>query len=442
MANSSSQPLTITERLPPEIMSDIFVLCTPSTIMRHYWDDINFQLGISIPLTLSSVCGLRRSAAHSTPALWMSFRIYLPFKSPQRTQQAQRWLSRSGQLPLSIKIRPHPSRFRDRSYPLVDEMINLINSYSHRWESLEIASSPEVFRRFSDNSTSVLKTLVFFPDHGSHLSYDYLLKVCWNNVVHFTVRYIGIGQAVEIFRLAPQLREFFFSNITILNSDNPPLPSPPLLHMGLETLHVNDYPVPRLFDSITLPSLKTLHYTGYGPLPFSSIFLNRSGCSLKTFTLVKSYTTDAVILPVLFAMPHLETLTLRPPKLRFPYITNRMLHMLADTATISPCLHDQPDGPFLPKLRSLTYIGFPTFSWNCIPIVFGHGTKEPGASPKSDQRPLQSFSIKLYYLKEEPESNVISELNHLMDEEGYEIQIFKVSRCYSREVERDLLDGT
>jgi len=172
MANSTTQPLTITERLPPEIMSDIFGLCIP--LMTHdYWPGLDFQLGISTPLTLSSVCRLWRSITHSTPALWTSFRIYLPFKVPQRIQQAQQWLSRSGQLPLSIKVRPHPSGSGDLFNPLVDEMINLINNYSHRWESLDIAGSSGVFERFS-KSTSVLKSLVFYPIPSSGLSYDYL----------------------------------------------------------------------------------------------------------------------------------------------------------------------------------------------------------------------------------------------------------------------------
>src|SRR6266446_10289361 len=108
MANPGRQLLTITERLSPEIMSEIFISCTP--LMTYDPEEVDFQRDISITLILPSVCRLWRSIAHSTPALWTSFRIYLPSRDfPQRMQQAKQWLSRSGQLPLSIQIHNHPS---------------------------------------------------------------------------------------------------------------------------------------------------------------------------------------------------------------------------------------------------------------------------------------------------------------------------------------------
>jgi len=118
------------------------------------------------------------------------------------------------------------------------------------------------------------------------------------------------------------------------------------------------------------------------------------------------------------------------------------LNILADTATISTHLNDQPDGPFLPKLQSLIYMGWVTFSWKCLPIVFGSGTKERGTagSPENNHRPLRSFRMELEFdpeLDQALEADVVTELLRLNVEEGYEIQILAVSE----EFQHNLLNG-
>jgi len=450
MANSGNQLPTVTERLPLEIMSEIFILCTP--LMMPKPEDVDFRHGISVPLNLSSVCRLWRSLAQSTPAVWTSFRIYIPSRDfPQRIQQAKQWLSRSGQLPLSIQIYPHPSVSLDLSDPLVAELINIVNSYSHRWESLEVAIVPELYPFHGlSKSTPILKTLIlsFGDNYGS--SYDWLLGIHWNNVVHFTVHFIGVGQALEILRLSPQLQEYFL--IELWSGIDDALLSSHLRHARLETLYLDDYwetVSTQLLDSINLPSLKIFQYSGsdkgVSTLPYDSIvaFLNRSGCSLKTFSLQYSNVSQEMLIRLLFAMPHLETLTLGPHfDDTLPYVTDKILNILADTTVISARLNDQPDGPFLPMLRSFKYTGYLPFSWKCIPTVFGHGTKEPGACPLSDQRPLRSFSLELFYLERDPGTKVVAELKRLRDEEGYEIQILEIDdNSRRREVKRDLLHG-
>jgi len=123
-------------------------------------------------------------------------------------------------------------------------------------------------------------------------------------------------------------------------------------------------------------------------------------------------------------MPHLETLILGPhPGADIPYVTNRILNLLADIAIISPRLYGQQDGLFLPKLQSLDYFGCPTFSWECVPTVFGRGTKEPDTfdTPKCNQRPLP---MDLYFdgdQDQDPEVNIVKELKRLRAEKGYEI---------------------
>jgi hypothetical protein len=157
-------------------------------------------------------------------------------------------------------------------------------------------------------------------------------------------------------------------------------------------------------------------------------------CSLRSFTFNNAFNNKEEIIYLLFAMPRLETLTLGPPSDPFfPYVTEGTSNSLADTATISARLNDQPDEPFLPNLQSLGYIGPPTFSWKCVPIIFGCRTKELGGSEpqKSNQRPLLSLRIELHLSSNadqgSPEADVAAELNRLRDEEGYEIQIMYVT---------------
>jgi len=468
--NSGTQLLTINNwRLPPEIMSEIFILCT--TVKMRSLDDLDLEQDI-LQLSLTYVCRLWHSIANSTPALWKSLRIYLPLdhRTNQSVQDIQQWISRSGQLPLSIQVHHNPSLPMTLSGPRLDDVINLVNSYSHRWESLKITLIPELLSRFRNSSSgpAILKTLILAPvckfDLRQHsfnigasfssptyvslsLNYVWPLGICWDEVTRFTARRIRVGRALEILRLPPQLQEFSLFELWRENDDD--LPSSPVLHSRLETLHVYlslkavSY---QLMDHITLPSLKHFNCSAHH-LPVDSIvdFLDRSGCSLETFSLRDADIDEDDITYLLCAMPHLESLTLGTR-----YITDKLLKLLAATAVLSPYPNNQLGVAFLPKLQSLKCIGRPIFSWSWLPIVFGSrttdesgasdgasesGTSESGTSEAGisetgasesgavDRRPLRSFTVVQDVNNSDyPEASVAAELEHLR-EEGYVIDI-------------------
>ena len=320
--NSGTHLLTIDKRLPPEIMSEIFILCTPVT--RRNLDDFGFEWYISTPspLSLTWVCRSWRSIAQSTPALWTSLRIYIPYRNiPQCIQVIREWISRSGQLPLSIQVHRNPVVPFNWLDPLVDDLFNLVRSCSHRWESLEITLEAELLPRFCDSISgpSILKTLILVPPRGyaggfrkpfntgaSFSSPIYVslssstvwpLGICWDNVTHFAARRMDAGQALEILRLAPRLQEFTLSGLWRANDGD--LPSSPVLHTRLETLHVylTLHSVShQIMENITLPSLKHLNCMGHQLSAGSIInFLDRSGYSLKKF-LSETPTSMRVIL--------------------------------------------------------------------------------------------------------------------------------------------------
>ena len=62
------------------------------------------------------------------------------------------------------------------------------------------------------------------------------LGICWDDVTRFAACYMGLGQVLEILRLPPQLQEFNLFELWGANDDD--LPSSPVLHLRLKTLHV------------------------------------------------------------------------------------------------------------------------------------------------------------------------------------------------------------
>ena len=436
--------------IPPEITSEIFIWCLPSTIHATTYDQtfcipligVSKTLDISIPLSLSSVCKLWRAIAHSTPELWTSFKIYIPSSDfPEHIQYARQWLLRSGQLPLSIQICTDPSESLKWQRTLVVELIDLLNRHSHRWESFDISVHPDLLPPgLFSKSTTILKAVSVFADWSPspfHPFYVWLLSIQCHNITCFTGRYVGVGQALEILRLFPNIREY---SLILLTScyDNIPLPISPLTLTHLETLLV-DIMDPMILDdllpNIDAPSLKNFNYHGRDfSISCDTIitFLNRSGCLLNVFSLRYTSIDEMDIILLLVAMPSLETLILGPLSMdgitsvcRYhESITNRMLDILSDTADL--LLHPHY-GTFLPNLKSLEYIGFVLFSWEKIPLIFGEGrTKQHSSdSPATNRRPFDHLKLELYtpHLGHDPAiENISSELDRLCAE-GYSIQI-------------------
>jgi len=429
----------ITERLPLEITSEIFILCAASiSPMTYTREGIDNVFDVSIPLGLASVCRLWRSIAHSTPALWTSFRIYIHSKNfPERVHQAQQWLSRSGQLPLSIQIRtPRLALHRDRRGVPCVELIDLLNGYSHRWRCLDISVPPDLLPpSLFSKATTILKAVTLLaaltprPLYNFRPFYAWLLGIHWNNITHFTGRYMFVAQALEILRLSPQLQEYSLIELYEDEDDNPPPSS--LIHLTqLETLLVDsrEGALEDFLNNINVPSLTTFKFNGSDCQSLSCntvvMFLNRSGCFLKSFSLKNTCMTEEEIIDLLFTLPYLETLTLGPTS-SFDisrWVTDRMLGIFAETAEIPAHL----DGAFLPNLQSLEYMGCVTFSWKCVPLIFGdRRAKERNSAdgPITKQRPLDCLKMELYTRgSDEDLHDVVSRMVPLAIE-GYGIQI-------------------
>ncbi|TEB37991.1 hypothetical protein FA13DRAFT_1725615 [Coprinellus micaceus] len=144
-------------RLPAEIMGNIFFHArAPSDCYA------SFRTG-DAPLVLLRVCRLWRDIALNTPTLWASMDITIPStvegpdsrpgqegnrKEESFENEVGRWLERSADLPLTIRIR--------RGYPMsmvpalsagmgaLHKTILRLAEHSHRWENLDFEGTPEM----------------------------------------------------------------------------------------------------------------------------------------------------------------------------------------------------------------------------------------------------------------------------------------------------------
>ena len=106
----TSKQSPIVRQLHPDVTvtSIIFEFCLPD-VTNHQLSP-NTEEDLSIPLFLGAICSYFcsywRDVASSTPSLWSSLVVRVTGKrdSLMTTGIVREWLSRSGQLPLSIRI--------------------------------------------------------------------------------------------------------------------------------------------------------------------------------------------------------------------------------------------------------------------------------------------------------------------------------------------------
>ncbi|KAJ7462144.1 hypothetical protein FB451DRAFT_958239, partial [Mycena latifolia] len=85
--------------LPPEITSEIFIYCLPTSQMARERNTVNPH---EAPMLLSHVCRAWREIALGTPALWttMELEIMAMRDLQWKTEISKMWLDRAGALAL------------------------------------------------------------------------------------------------------------------------------------------------------------------------------------------------------------------------------------------------------------------------------------------------------------------------------------------------------
>ena len=375
-----NQLCPIVRKLPPDIMSIIFEFCIPYFADNHTFaytkDDT------TIPLSLGAICRYWRDIAWSTPRLWSSLLVCVPYDdSRMAIGLAQEWLSRSGQLPLTIRI-ISLSESGDAILPLA----NIVNQYSARWSKLDLSISDYSFHHFHpiDNHAPMLKS-IRFSCPGDAMTLDFQPLTCprlekatlsffprgieFDNLTHLTIDSMSIFDSLLILRMTPRLVFCEISGFSQEERDPNPgaivLPSLKSLRLpiigfeedflnlnNLITPHLEEFRLPTYFD----PSMEII-----------SSFVRRSACSLRSLTMIFSAYQPYFqgFMSLLQSMPSLDTLSLISITTTWGnnIITDEeceprnILQLAAKVLSSQSTSPQQDQQRFLPNLKILEYTG-------------------------------------------------------------------------------------
>ncbi|KAJ7512657.1 hypothetical protein B0H11DRAFT_1842918 [Mycena galericulata] len=311
--------------LPAEIVDEIFVRCLSiPDVPPNSWTWTSFPLEQNrVPLLLSSICRTWRAIAVSSPHLWTSLILDLEVQPPDsqvtstRVALCQRWLSRSGDLPLHLYLRYN---YVENTYSSDrDPLLELFRRFSSRWRTLNISLQLPDYHRLCERlegRLQLLETLsINIVEGGNQLQWLTVfrsapalqnLSVVTPGWMLFRAQDLPLAQlrrfhgvrslfAWTVLIAAPGLEECSISldreseretGLWLLTF--PRLRSFRLLHGERHG---------RYLDFFALPALETLELTlGSEDVPAFREFITRSSCALRALRLVlrEGLTTDAL----------------------------------------------------------------------------------------------------------------------------------------------------
>ncbi|KAG1724088.1 uncharacterized protein EDB91DRAFT_144351 [Suillus paluster] len=309
--------------LPTEIIQHIFKFCLPDD--RYIIPHIQ-----SAPLLLCQICRRWRVIAQETPELWSSIDVHDwgVWTADLYTAMVARWLAASRTRPLAISVMclQKWDWFR-RCDPTESGLFRLLVSHSARFYDLHVQASYGYINAFltSSSPATVKHVLISVMPSTSLPNFDHPLPL--SNITHLAL--CGKGAFINI------IPHTTFPQITHLTLDRsgaevnfmkvlldfpalihlkiklsgcrgsldvtPPLDTMPFKHRALEILSIylsedavqfgNVAPLSRIFDVLSLPSLRELAFFALDPsweaivdewLPDSvKALFNRSSCSTK-----------------------------------------------------------------------------------------------------------------------------------------------------------------
>ncbi|KAK7048968.1 hypothetical protein R3P38DRAFT_1882745 [Favolaschia claudopus] len=294
--NSLVDPMA---HLPFEIQSQIFVDVVSSAYepTPHPGE---------APMVLLGVCQLWRTVALSTPQLWTRIQMNDLPRGPNYTELCRMWLERAGSLPLRLTV--HGSMWLEESVqdllehfaPQLDEVTLYLTN--HRGADTFTHQTPHLEMRSLKTVTITSECEAYF-----RLVHDW----------------------VQVLKKAPALLKYSLENIMSATEDDIliiPHPENPLVHPTLRELRLGDpqeYGLwgilgnsARILNSLTLPSLTTLHLSDFDITTDEFIsFLLRSSPPLQSLAMViPAYVWPiGVIAQYFYPIPNLTNLELVLP---------------------------------------------------------------------------------------------------------------------------------
>ncbi|KAF9474192.1 hypothetical protein BDN70DRAFT_936859 [Pholiota conissans] len=391
-------------RIPPEVAGEIFEWCIPNDIF-----DLNFRPTYSTstfcsPLVISAVCRKWRDWAYSMPRLWNVLPFYTAAFSPRGLPDpdiVKQWINRAGQLPLSVTI--HTPRYKPNDN-LVLQVINVLNQYSSRWQTLSFSGRPEIFSHLSNRIQSLPEIRGLYLDCDSDFSIagaeddddefsSPLVDFPWERLTRLGLGMVNVFSFFKFLRVTPNVIKYSFEldNEYILDHTHFG-PSTPIIHFHLRDLVDSTlYSDMEYLNHIQCPSLQSLTADNSIASCLDSLilpFLQRSQCALRILSLNFSSCLSASEMTSLCKeIPTLQTLDISADDWMLESVVKLFFLHLAEFSTV-----DGRQVPrYLPNLNSLSLHPVDDYSdWKILLDVFGCST---GQNPVNHRPTLKLIDI-------------------------------------------------
>ncbi|KAF8958279.1 hypothetical protein BDZ97DRAFT_2078699 [Flammula alnicola] len=457
-------------RLPPEIVSDIFMTFLPEDVCNNY-GVVESDNTATTPLRLGAVCQAWRAIAWSTPQLWTSICINLFNDNLYVAEVVRDWLSRSGQLPLYIRLYAKiifELPFGDEPY--IKLLISAVVAHSNRWVYLDMDLPKFIMMRVRCTSPMplVLKTLkldfplaIFRGEErqllpGEKLSLNaivsptevvlgefcpFQIDIGWNDLTHLNAGKVSINECFELLQKAPQMTHCTV-NIYGERGDFP-ISQTVVQHPRLTFLDIDyeiDTGIYTFLERTSFPALKTWKHFACPsveqelPINYIIAHIERSSCRLERMALFRcdNATIDSSELnKLLRATPSLKYLVCGHETSQGttdPNYYDPLLKLLSASASCEQVVERETFLPHLEALDIIDHNGQQSFSWDYIPGIFGFD--RDAITPflrheSSNRRPLRFFRVGLpQNFKGPVDRDIIRLLSPLMDQ-GLKLEIIQ-----------------
>ncbi|PPQ93433.1 hypothetical protein CVT25_004507 [Psilocybe cyanescens] len=458
----------ILRRLPREIASLIFNFAIIPNIWAAREHRRPSKREIMAPLYLGAVCKAWRELAWATPRLWTSVYANVAVRADfvglstineSKLDTFLQWISRTGQLPLSIQLRGitvygydesddetendeaemkifYQKRLENNIGPFID----VLNNHSGRLQDLALLCPVSLLQRVNGDSrgTPLLRCLFLTPSEFNYYSPDkvlfsiaarqpqpqvvsmsYLRLICvevdWSNLTDLLAESFSVLECLEVLKQAPRLKHCDLRYVDRDPTDYTPYPL--VQHTTMEFLSFGadvHNCIVLILAKLTLPALSSFAITldsQWTAIPCDDLasFLERSSCILKSFHIHHGRYDTSTLVTLLRSLPSVEELVLHS-LLNEGQDHRSFFSQLVHT---SPILDDEDVGSqqqqFLTNMRSFSYIISEDHEipWDLIPDIFG---PLPGQS-----RPLSIFRILTDWRRKRTASIDEAVINRLMD---------------------------
>ncbi|KAF9482921.1 hypothetical protein BDN70DRAFT_918728 [Pholiota conissans] len=426
----------LTSRLPPEVVSRIFIKFLPASVSRSYSINMNRrkpfdELPTTTPFLLGSVSTRWRAVTLSTPPLWTSISIDLTYTSEAFAILLQEWLERSGGLRLYLNI------YATDLYPILTpsqplmqismQISNVLATCMPRWYYLLLEVPSTFFPCICTGvgSAPQLNTLDVRV-HGSgrapiklesipnlkclsifHFDIRTILNVSWKKLTHFDGAFPSVDMVHQLFLNALFLEHCIFYLFGGLgHNQRRATRNTVIQHDHLVFLRIR-YWAPGTDTALawlTFPALQ--HLVSNKQTRSLADLIGRSLCLLKTLELfvdVKYEDQEVQLIPLVADIPSLETLCLkdRSDQGRNRYSIDSLLLKLSETSSVN-----RTQQSFLPNLKVLdlslaefswiSLLGFLTAYSNTLSHINSMSLEEGSQEREHDARSLKTINIRLW----------------------------------------------